>query len=229
MTEMIAEHIAAFAQYAHTWGFLIIFVFMTIESSFIPLPSEVVMIPAGFLAFRGELLTGNPWIDGTIAVLVGTAGSLTGAYINYYLALHLGRGPLYKYGKYFFLEEKTLQRAEEVFLKYGAITTFVCRLLPAIRHLISIPAGLTKMDHRPFIIYTTAGAGIWVIILTVIGAWFGHLSGDMSYVEMIRRGSELISRNYIWILAGLAVIVVAYLFVHKWIMHSGAKAPAQEQ
>lgn len=218
MTEMIAEHIAAFAQYAHTWGFLIIFIFMAIESSFIPFPSEVVMIPAGFLAYRGELLTGNVWIDGTIAILVGTAGSLTGAYINYYLALYLGRGPLYKYGKYFFLDEKTLRRAEEVFLKYGAITTFVCRLLPAIRQLISIPAGLAKMKHRPFVIYTTAGAGIWVVILTAIGAWFGHLSGDMSYVEMVHRGEKIISENYIWILIGLAVVVLGYILLHKRIM-----------
>lgn len=218
MTEMIAGHIAEFAQYAHVWGFLIIFVFMTIESSFIPFPSEVVMIPAGFLAFRGELLTGNFWIDGTLAVLTGTAGSLTGALVNYYLALYLGRGPLYRYGKYFFLDEKTLHRAEEVFLRYGAITTFVCRLLPAIRQLISLPAGLAKMDLLSFTFYTVAGAGIWVTILTATGAWFGRLSGDLTYVELVRRGEALVSENYIWIFAGAAAVVVGYIFLHKRIM-----------
>ena len=136
MTEIIAEHIAAFAAHAHIWGLLLIFVFMTVESSFIPFPSEVVMIPAGFLAFRGELLTGNFWMDAALAVLSGTAGSLAGAYVNYYLALHLGRRALYKYGKYFFLSEKTLARAEQFFRDYGDIGTFVCRLLPGIRQLV---------------------------------------------------------------------------------------------
>ena len=86
MTETIAAHLDAITQYAPMWGFLLIFIFMTIESSFIPFPSEVVMIPAGFLAFKHQLTTGNPWIDSAIAILVGIAGSLAGAYINYYLA-----------------------------------------------------------------------------------------------------------------------------------------------
>ena len=228
MTEMIAEHIAAFAQYAHVWGFLIIFVFMTIESSFIPFPSEVVMIPAGFLAFRGELLTGNFWIDGTLAILIGTSGSLAGAYVNYYLALYLGRGPLYRYGKYFFLDEKTLRRAEEVFLKYGAITTFVCRLLPAIRQLISIPAGLAKMKLAPFTFYTVAGAGVWVTVLTATGAWLGRLSGDMTYVELVHRGKALVSENYVWIFAGAAAVVVGYIFLHKRIMKVEGNSAAEK-
>ncbi len=218
MTEQIAGHIAEFAQYAHLWGFLIIFIFMTVESSFIPFPSEVVMIPAGFLAVRGELLTGNLWLDGILAVAAGTAGSLAGAYINYFLAFYLGRGPLYKYGKYFFLDEKTLRRAEEVFLEYGAVATFVCRLLPAIRQLISLPAGLAGMKFGQFSLYTALGAGIWVVILTVVGAWLGHLAGDMSYVELVRRGGILLSENYIWIFAGTGLTVVGYIILHKRIM-----------
>ena len=104
MTETLASHIAYFAQFAHLWGLLIIFIFMTVESSFIPFPSEVVMIPAGFLAARGEMLTGNLWIDCLLAVVIGTTGSIAGALINYYLALYLGRTALHKYGKYFFLK-----------------------------------------------------------------------------------------------------------------------------
>lgn len=222
MTETIAAHIADFAQYAHLWGFLIIFIFMTIESSFIPFPSEVVMIPAGFLAWRGDLLTGNVWIDGTLAVLAGTAGSLAGAYVNYFLALYLGRGPLYRYGKYFFLDEKTLRRAEEVFLEYGAVATFVCRLLPAIRQLISLPAGLAKMNFAKFSFYTGLGAGIWVVILTVIGAWLGRLSGDMTYVEMVRKGKVLLADNYIWIFLGTGAVVVGYIALHKRVMRPAA-------
>ncbi len=218
MTELIAGHIADFAAHAHLWGFLIIFIFMTIESSFIPFPSEVVMIPAGFLAYRGELTTGNFWMDATLAVLAGTAGSLAGAYVNYFLALYLGRGPLYKYGKYFFLNESTLKRAEEVFLEYGSVATFVCRLLPAIRQLISLPAGLAKMNFTAFSTYTALGAGIWVIILTGIGAWFGRLSGTMSYVELVKKGETLLSENYIWIFLGTGIVAVGYVLLHKRIM-----------
>lgn len=218
MTENLASHIAYFAQFAPVWGLLIIFFFMTVESSFIPFPSEVVMIPAGFLAARGEMLTGNLWIDCVLAIAVGTAGSLAGAYINYFLAFYLGRTALHKYGKYFFLKEETLLRAEEVFREYGAAATFVCRLLPAIRQLISIPAGLAKMKLGSFTLFTGLGAGIWVVILTAIGAWLGHLSGDMDYPALINKGKQLISDHYGWIIAAAVIFGAAYIFVHKKVM-----------
>lgn len=227
MTDMIADHIQNIASYAAVWGFILIFVFMTIESSFIPFPSEVVMIPAGFMAYRGELTTGNPWTDVIIAIIVGLLGSLAGAFINYYLAIWLGRPILHKYGKYFFLPENTLNRAEEVFREYGEITTFVCRLLPAIRQLISIPAGLAKMNIKTFTFFTGLGAGIWVVILTFIGWYFGHLSGDMTYKEMVHKGKDIISNNYHWIFIALVVIVAAYIAVHKHIMKSSSQAPAK--
>ena len=131
MTDIIAGHIEFAASHAVVWGFIIIFIFMTIESSFIPFPSEVVMIPAGFLAYRGALTTGIPWLDLVLAVFFGLLGSLAGAYVNYYLSVWLGRPFLHKYGRYFFLSEEHLDRAEEIFRKYGDIATFVCRLLPA--------------------------------------------------------------------------------------------------
>ena len=218
MTETLASHIAYFAQFAHVWGLLLIFIFMTIESSFIPFPSEVVMIPAGFLAARGEMLTGNVWIDCILAIIIGSAGSLAGAYINYYLALYLGRTALHKYSKYFFLKEETILRAEEVFREYGAAATFICRLLPAIRQLISIPAGLAKMPLASFTLFTGLGAGIWVVILTAIGAWLGHLSGDMDYPTLINKGKQLISDHYIWIIVSVVVFGAIYLFIHKRVM-----------
>ena len=224
MTETLAEHIAYFAQFAHVWGLLIIFIFMTIESSFIPFPSEVVMIPAGFLAARGEMLTGNLWTDCLLAIIVGTAGSLAGAYVNYYLSLYLGRSFLHRYGKYFFLKEETILRAEEVFREYGAAATFVCRLLPGIRQLISIPAGLAKMKLGSFTLFTGLGAGIWVVILTAIGAWLGHLSGDMDYPTLINRGKQLISDHYGWIIAAVAVFGVIYVFIHKRVMKLSGNA-----
>ena len=218
MVDVIAGHIEFAASHAAVWGFIIIFVFMTIESSFIPFPSEVVMIPAGFLAYRGALTTGIPWLDLILSIVFGLLGSLAGAYVNYYLSVWLGRPFLHKYGKYFFLKEETLDRAEEVFREYGDLATFVCRLLPAIRQLISIPAGLSKMNLGRFTLFTGLGAGIWVIILTLIGVYFGHLAGDMSYVDMVRKGKDLIADNYIWILIGLVVFTLAYFWVHKRIM-----------
>ncbi len=215
---MIAEHIAAFAAHAHVWGFVLIFVFMAIESSFIPFPSEVVMIPAGFLAFRGELTTGIPVLDLVLAILVGLAGSMAGAYFNYYFSLWLGRPFLYKYGKYFFVSEPTLKRAEDIFREYGEIATFVCRLLPGIRQLISVPAGLVKMNVYRFSFFTALGAGIWTAILAVIGWYFAHLAGDMTYPEMVERGKALISENFIWVLLFLAVVIGGYIFVHKKVM-----------
>lgn len=223
MTEIIAENIEAVAAFAPTWGFIIIFLLMAIESSFIPFPSEVVMIPAGFLAYRGELTTGNAILDMFLAFVAGTAGSILGAYVNYYLGLKLGRPFLHKYGKYFFLKEQALDRAEEVFREHGDITTFVCRLIPAIRQLISIPAGLAKMNFKRFTFFTALGAGIWGLILLFIGYGFGCATGDMSYPEMVEKGKNLIHDNYIWILLALVILVVGYIFVHKKIMGEGKK------
>ena len=188
MTDIIAGHIEFAASHAVVWGFIIIFIFMTIESSFIPFPSEVVMIPAGFLAYRGALTTGIPWLDLVLAVFFGLLGSLAGAYVNYYLSVWLGRPFLHKYGRYFFLSEEHLDRAEEIFRKYGDIATFVCRLLPAIRQLISIPAGLSRMPLGRFTLFTGLGAGIWTAILAGIGWYLAHLAGDMSYLGLPRSG-----------------------------------------
>ncbi len=223
MTETIASHIESFAGYAENAPLMIllfIFIFMTIESSFIPFPSEVVMIPAGFLVYRYALPTGNHIADLIVVILAGLAGSMAGAYINYYLSAWIGRPFLHKYGKYFFLKEQALDRAEEIFRKYGDLATFVCRLLPAIRQLISIPAGLAKMNLFRFSLFTGLGAGIWVIILTAIGYYFGHLASDMTYLDMVTKGKEMIQEHYIWILLGLAVFVAGYLFIQHKVMKS---------
>lgn len=227
MTETIASHIETFASYAETMPLMIllfIFLFMTIESSFIPFPSEVVMIPAGFLVYRYSMFTGIHAVDLVIILFAGLAGSMTGAYINYFLSAWIGRPFLHRYGKYFFLKEQALDRAEEIFREYGDLATFVCRLLPAIRQLISIPAGLSRMSLWRFSLFTGLGAGIWTAILAGVGYYFGHLTGDMTYLEMIRKGEQLVRDHYIWILLGLAVFTVLYFLIHKKIMKSGKKA-----
>lgn len=223
MNEFIVNHIQNLVAYAPVWGFLIIFIFMAVESSFIPFPSEVVMIPAGFLAYRCALTFQNPMIDVTLAVLVGTAGSLAGAFFNYYFALLLGRPILYKYGKYFFIKPKFLERSEEIFREYGEVTTFVCRLIPAIRQLISLPAGLSRMKLWRFTLFTVLGAGIWTAILAGIGYYLGHMSKNMSYADIINIGKQIISEHFIWLLIALVVLIVVYGFVHHKIINGKGK------
>lgn len=231
-TEAIASHIEYFANYAGSAPLMVlffVFLFMAVESSFIPFPSEVVMIPAGFLVQRHPLPTGNHVLDLILVILTGLAGSMTGAYVNYFLAQWVGRPFLHRYGKYFFLKEAALDRAEEIFRKYGDLATFVCRLLPAIRQLISIPAGLSHMHLGRFSFFTALGAGIWTAILTGIGYYFGHLASDMSYLDMVVKGKQLIHDHYIWILLGLAVFIAAYLLIQKKIMKSDKKEEPAEQ
>ena len=148
-------------------GYPGIFLLMAMESSVIPIPSEVVMPPAGYLAQQGQM---NVWI----VILCGTVGSLVGAYANYFAAHYLGRPLLLKYGKYVWITEEKFAKVETFFHKHGEISTFIGRLLPVIRHLISLPAGLAGMNHLKFSAYTLLGAGIWVTILTWIGYFIGQ-------------------------------------------------------
>ena len=218
MLETLASHLDTIAALAPTWGYIFIFVFMTIESSFIPFPSEVVMIPAGFLAARGELSGGSPLVCVSLAVLVGILGSLAGAFVNYYLALWVGKPFLEKYGKYFFIKPKPLARACEVFNKYGAATTFICRLIPVIRQLISIPAGIAKMPLAPFTFFTALGAGIWTIILAAVGYILGVQSDNMSYLDLCVKGGQMASANLPYVIVGAVVLVAAYFLVSKLVM-----------
>jgi membrane protein DedA with SNARE-associated domain len=220
MTELIIKHIEWGVANAYVWGFILVFVLMTVESSFIPFPSEVILIPAGFLAYRGELAFGAPHIDLVVALLCGLAGSMAGSYINYYLASLLGRPFIHRYGRYLFIGPKLFSRAEEIFLEYGEITTFVCRLLPGIRQLISLPAGLSRMPLTRFSLFTALGAGIWSAILLWIGCYLGSLSGSMTYSQMVYNGKDILRENYVWVLLGLAVIVVLYATAHHLVMRS---------
>ena len=228
MTELLAGHVEQFAAHAYLWGFLMVFVFMAVESSFIPFPSEIVMIPAGFMAARSELLFGIPALDMTTAIACGLLGSLAGAYVNYFLSLWLGRPLLFKYGKYVLLKPATVESAEAVFRKYGDITTFVCRLLPAIRQLISIPAGLSKMPLGRFSAYTALGAGIWSAILAGIGWYFASLAGDMTYRELVFKGRDFLRAHFLWILLGLVVAVAAYALAHKLVAKAAGRVAAEE-
>lgn len=226
MTEFLIGFIETAAAYAPVWGFLLVFFFMTVESSFIPFPSEVVMIPAGFLAARGALTTGSPLLDASLAVIAGTAGSLAGAFVNYYLARGVGKPFLDRYGKYLFLPPQKLQRAEEVFLQYGAGATFVCRLLPAIRQLISIPAGLSRMPLGSFALWTGLGAGIWVIVLTAVGYVLGTRTAAMSYADLVHTGTAMVKGNLPWLVPALLVLFAVYVMITRAIMQTKKPATA---
>jgi membrane protein DedA with SNARE-associated domain len=148
-------------------GYFGIFALMFLESSFFPFPSEVVMIPAGYLSSNREM-------NLLVVIVCGLAGSVLGAIFNYALGFKLGRPLLMKYGKYVLLNKKKLLRAENLFNKHGEIITFIGRLIPALRQYISFPPGITKMHFSHFVIFTTAGAGIWVTILSLLGYFIGE-------------------------------------------------------
>lgn len=218
MLDQLAAHLDAVAALAPLWGYALIFFFMAVESSFIPFPSEIVMIPAGFLAARGELTLRAPVPDLVLACLVGLAGSLAGAFFNYWLSAKLGEPFLRKHGRWFFVKPEALERACEVFNRYGAATTFVCRLIPVIRQLISIPAGLARMPLAKFAVFTGLGAGIWTTILALVGYALGKTAGDISYVDLVHRGKDTINANLPWVIVGAIVCAVAYIAVSKLVM-----------
>lgn len=147
-------------------GYPGVFLLMAMESSIFPIPSELVMPPAGYLVQQGQM--NMTWV-----ILSGTLGSLAGAYLNYFAALWLGRPLIIRYGRYVLIKEEHFERVETFFRAHGEISTFIGRLLPVIRHLISIPAGLARMDHLRFSLYTLIGAGIWVTVLSWIGYFIG--------------------------------------------------------
>lgn len=156
----------------HSMGYGGVFFLMTVESSFIPFPSEIVIPPAAYLASKGEM---NVYL----IIICGIAGSVVGALINYFLAYVLGRPVIYKlarhrYAKYFLINEAGVLKAENYLLKYGNVSTFIGRLVPAIRQLISLPAGFAKMRLKSFLLYTTLGSSFWVIILAILGYFFGE-------------------------------------------------------
>ncbi|WP_233709942.1 MULTISPECIES: DedA family protein [unclassified Helicobacter] len=174
----MSQVISILTQLIGSFGYLGIFLLMGLESSFFPFPSEVIMIPAGYLASQREMHL-------LFAIVMGILGSLAGSLLNYYLAYKFGRSFLLKYGRFFFFTPKTLKKMEDFFYKHGEIGTFVGRLIPGVRQYISLPAGLAKMNLLRFCLFTTLGASIWVIILALFGYYLGIFLQNHSLEDIL--------------------------------------------
>lgn len=189
-----------------------VMLFMTIESSFIPFPSEVVMIPAAYMAAEtGEMSV--PMI-----VASGTVGALLGALINYVLSMTLGRTVIYAFansrlGHMCLIDAEKVQQAEAYFDQHGATSTLIGRMIPAIRQLISIPAGLAKMHIGKFVIFTSLGAAIWNSILVGIGIAFHTQMPKEQLIEIVARYSHIIG------IAAILLVAAAFIFI----MYKGIK------
>ncbi|MDR2034333.1 MAG: DedA family protein [Helicobacteraceae bacterium] len=163
---MLSEIVNFIVDLVADMGYIGIVAMMFLESSFFPFPSEAVMIPAGYLASKGKMSI-------YIAILCGVLGSLLGSLFNYYLAATLGRKALIRYGHYVFFTEEAMKKVENYFKAHGHISTFSGRLIPVVRQYISLPAGLARMPIALFAFWTGLGAGIWVIVLTLLGYFIG--------------------------------------------------------
>lgn len=200
---MFTALLDSFVQFALTtvasWGYLGIVVLMTIESTIIPFPAELILIPAGALVAQGTF----SW---ELVLGAATLGSVLGALINYALAYYFGRKPLnaliHKYGKFIFIDEKILLKTENYFTKHGPMTTFVGRLIPGVRSFISLPAGFARMNLITFSLFTGLGAGIWSALLIILG----FLLGDN--VELIR--TRLTSITFVLLIICATIVYIYY-------------------
>lgn len=203
--------IVSWFHFVEQWGYAGIFFLMALESSIVPIPSEVVMPPAAFWASQGKM---SFWA----VVLSGTAGSYFGSIVNYYLARWLGLPFVARYGKYFLMPSEKVKMAEDWVVRYGAAGIFTARLLPVIRHLISIPAGILKMDLLKFSTATLLGAFLWCLVLS----WFGQqvIGGSPELLNSPTEMVEVLRHKLQWFVAAVVVLAAAYAFV-KWAYRRG--------
>jgi len=196
MSEMLHTVIQWIVDVVSQLGYPGIVILMFLESSFFPFPSEVVIIPAGYLASQGEM-------NMFIVIAMGILGSWLGALLNYYLAVYLGRPFLLRWGKYFFLTEDKFLKVEGFFRRHGEISTFTGRLITVVRQYISFPAGLARMNIGRFLFYTGLGAGIWVTIL----AYIGYIAGKNE--ELIKQYSHQATFG---VLVFCGILISGYVF-----------------
>lgn len=193
-------------------GYLFVFLLMAVESSFIPFPSEAVVPPAVYFML-GAIGSINIGVV-ILIVIVATAGALVGALVNYYLSLWLGRPIVYKFansrlGHFFLVTEEKVNKSEEYFDKHGQVATFIGRLIPAVRQLISIPAGLSKMNIVKFCIFTSLGAFVWNCILAALGVWLFTAVGRDALYGTVEQYNGYLTIGGICLL-GLCILYMIY-------------------
>lgn len=197
-----------FSWFVDNASYLFVFLFMLVESSFVPFPSEVVVPPAAYLACASPDSGMNVWL----VVVFATLGALCGAYVNYFLALWIGRPVVYRFadsriGHACLIDREKVEKAEKYFDDHGAVSTFVGRLIPAIRQLISIPAGLSRMNLAVFSAFTALGALVWNAVLAGLGYW---LSLHVSLPQLFDKVEEY-NRYLTW--AGYGILLICILII----------------
>lgn len=195
-------------------NYWVVTVFMAIESSFIPFPSEVVVPPAAWLAMTGDKM------NIILVVVCATIGADAGALVNYFLAKWLGRPVVYRFansrlGHLCLLSEEKVAYAEEYFREHGAMSTFFGRLVPAVRQLISIPAGLSGMRLSKFLLYTTLGAGAWNSVLALIGYSIYKAFPDIKTPEDVSELASTYSHEIGYAILFAVVIAIAWMAIKK--------------
>jgi membrane protein DedA with SNARE-associated domain len=188
-------------------GYPGIVVLMAIESSILPLPSELVMPPAGYLAAKGEM-------SALVAIACGVAGSIVGSLVSYWLALRLGRALVRRLGRSVGISERSLERSERFFDRHGDISVLLARLLPVIRHLISLPAGLARMRLPAFVTFTGLGALLWCTVLTGIGWWIGKKE-DVIRSVLNAEVRTYTGRALLVILPVVALVALVYVWWYR--------------
>jgi membrane protein DedA with SNARE-associated domain len=206
MEQTLHHLLASWMQFVLDWGYLGIAIMMAFESTAVPIPAEIVIPPAAFWAAQGKL-------NVILVVIAATIGSWVGSAISYWISYKLGRPLLERHGRYILLSKPKMEKADQWFASYGAGGVFVARLLPGIRHVISVPAGVFHMDFRKFSLMTILGAGIFCSAL----AWFGmQVLGDQP--DLMKDPSAMITvlKAKSHYLIGFAVVVGALYWVMTW-------------
>lgn len=208
---MMQSLIETWFSWVHQWGYGGVVILMAMESSIFPVPSELVIPPAAILAAQGGSMTT------TGVILAGTFGSWLGSAITYWVALLVGRPVVMRFGKFFLMPPDKVERAERFMHRYEGGGIFFARLLPVIRHLISIPAGMIRMGFLKFSVLTVVGAAIWCWVLAVLGQKVGNKL-EPQQLEALKKGEGVdlthlihaVKHEALWIIAAVAVVCVLY-------------------
>jgi len=193
-------------------GYPGIIALMALESTVVPIPAELVMPPAGYWVAKGQM-------NATVAILSGVVGSVLGSLVTYWVAHMLGRPLIRRFGKYVLVTDKALERSERYFAAHGEISVLMGRMLPVVRHLISIPAGLARMSLPAFALYTSLGAFVWCSVLVAIGYVLGRSEGVLRHAEV----RHYVTRALLILLPLLVAIVAIYVMRRRRREPSGSE------